>query len=526
VARNGQKFLSNLTERENKNPEFDFLKPTHLMFGYFTGLVDSYSKCLIPRKEELVRIQQYIDDPSQTLEIAIDRYEFQKTKMQEERKTKEERTKEEEQEAALIDWHDFVTVEVITFDDEPENIRQPPPIDKIRKEVEEMVMEFDNDNEESKALDAIAKKMEEQVKMEKEEFKEPPRKEVPIKGEIDLEGERMEEEDMELEPGATIRTDYVRKPEVVDGKQKCPKCGAMIPKEEFDRHLKIELASPQYHAQRKTLIDKVEGRSIASGEEIVSNLQELVRQRPDISGDIERQLPSAIKEEQSNRSKFTYDGLGNNMTRTTANVAKMAVQQKQNLGLPRDPSSMAAELAAASAKKVMNIATQQPIPGYQPMVQPRTAIPKNPPGAVAAAPIMNPLGFLRPGMTPSLNIQGGLLTIDKYNASSESTLIPEAEWLQKYPSHLTLLVRVPNDGGESDWNFIGQILKLSIDPRTTVGQLKEAISSYLGNMPAKKMRLKTYNRNVMKDEFSLAHYNVLTNTTLELSVKERGRRRK
>lgn len=36
VAKNGQKFLQGLTEREIRNPRFDFLKPTHGLFGYFT----------------------------------------------------------------------------------------------------------------------------------------------------------------------------------------------------------------------------------------------------------------------------------------------------------------------------------------------------------------------------------------------------------------------------------------------------------------------------------------------------------
>jgi len=36
VAKNGQRFLQGLTEREQRNPQFDFLKPTHGLFGYFT----------------------------------------------------------------------------------------------------------------------------------------------------------------------------------------------------------------------------------------------------------------------------------------------------------------------------------------------------------------------------------------------------------------------------------------------------------------------------------------------------------
>jgi len=50
VARNGQKFLIALTEREKQNPQFDFLKPTHSLFSFFTNLVDAYSKCSNPSK--------------------------------------------------------------------------------------------------------------------------------------------------------------------------------------------------------------------------------------------------------------------------------------------------------------------------------------------------------------------------------------------------------------------------------------------------------------------------------------------
>jgi len=49
-----------LPQRESRNPQFDFLKPTHALFGYFTSLVDSYTKCLMPAKDEVERncIQQ------------------------------------------------------------------------------------------------------------------------------------------------------------------------------------------------------------------------------------------------------------------------------------------------------------------------------------------------------------------------------------------------------------------------------------------------------------------------------------
>merc|ERR1711912_176714 len=58
VARNGQKFLIGLTQRESRNPQFDFLKPTHALFGYFTTLVDAYAKCLMPNKVEVEKLKK------------------------------------------------------------------------------------------------------------------------------------------------------------------------------------------------------------------------------------------------------------------------------------------------------------------------------------------------------------------------------------------------------------------------------------------------------------------------------------
>ena len=59
MAKNGQKFLSGLTEREIKNPRFDFLKPTHSLFGYFTQLVEAYSRVLVPKAEVLERYEAF-----------------------------------------------------------------------------------------------------------------------------------------------------------------------------------------------------------------------------------------------------------------------------------------------------------------------------------------------------------------------------------------------------------------------------------------------------------------------------------
>uniref|UniRef100_A0A1I7XF47 SURP motif domain-containing protein n=1 Tax=Heterorhabditis bacteriophora TaxID=37862 RepID=A0A1I7XF47_HETBA len=47
VARNGRQFLTQLMTREARNFQFDFLKPQHSNFTYFTKLVEQYTKVIL-----------------------------------------------------------------------------------------------------------------------------------------------------------------------------------------------------------------------------------------------------------------------------------------------------------------------------------------------------------------------------------------------------------------------------------------------------------------------------------------------
>jgi len=58
VARNGRSFLSGLTQREQRNPQFDFLKPNHPLFTFFQQLVDAFAQIIIPPKQLLAKIRE------------------------------------------------------------------------------------------------------------------------------------------------------------------------------------------------------------------------------------------------------------------------------------------------------------------------------------------------------------------------------------------------------------------------------------------------------------------------------------
>lgn len=51
AARNGRQFINQLAQRESRNYQFDFLRPSHSLFPFFTELVKQYTKVLAPPKD-------------------------------------------------------------------------------------------------------------------------------------------------------------------------------------------------------------------------------------------------------------------------------------------------------------------------------------------------------------------------------------------------------------------------------------------------------------------------------------------
>jgi len=50
--------LTNLMNREQRNYQFDFLRPQHSLFQYFTKLLEQYTKVLIPPKDLMKKLSE------------------------------------------------------------------------------------------------------------------------------------------------------------------------------------------------------------------------------------------------------------------------------------------------------------------------------------------------------------------------------------------------------------------------------------------------------------------------------------
>ncbi len=106
----------------------------------------------------------------------------------------------------------------------------------------------------------------------------------------------------------------------------------------------------------------------------------------------------------------------------------------------------------------------------------------------------------------------------------------EAQFASKHPGVVSVRIKAPADDSNPAWGLVGQVLVLEVGSvMRSVKELKEQLSSMLGEMPGNKMQLKHLEQGVfLKDTQSLASYNLGdpdSPTVLELSVRSRGGRK-
>eukprot|EP00398_MALV-I-01_sp_L67-1_P000856 gene856-297_t len=365
VARNGQKFLVGLSQREQRNPQFDFLKPTHSLFGFFTALVDAYTKCLLPAKEDLETLKEYIASDEKLLDNAMNRFYYQE-KVESERASKAVKDEAEREAMAMIDWHDFVPVETIEFTKEDEELALAPPIDpstlrhygeeavhldekeapkpiveegegegEVDMDVDEEDMEVEEDEDAAEKAKAEEEaKLEAERKAAEEEKKKLEEEEEKKKATIPLPKEKP----------MIIKQNYVRQKRVqpTTGKaamMKCPITGQLVPADEMSKHLKILLLDPQWKDQKNKILEEAR-KERAFADDVEANLLTFVNKRPDIFGTIEEQIIEAASgaAEAAAREAGADAGPAHSVYNPDAAAARLP---------PAPPTTIAAPVAAS-----------------------------------------------------------------------------------------------------------------------------------------------------------------------------------
>ncbi|KAM9743970.1 splicing factor 3A subunit 1 isoform 2-T4 [Menidia menidia] len=353
VARNGRQFLTQLMQKEQRNYQFDFLRPQHSLFNYFTKLVEQYTKILIPPKGLLIKLKKEAENPKEVMDQV--RYRVEWAKYQERERKKEEEEREKERVAyAQIDWHDFVVVETVDFQPNEQGHFPPPTTpeelgariliqERYEKygESEEVEMEVESEDEDDERgnraeghssqpdQDTQVQDMDEGSDDDDEGMKAPLPPDNPMPPPLPPTPDQV-----------IIRKDYdpkASKPPpsitVPDEYLISPITGEKIPASKMQEHMRIGLLDPRWLEQRdRSIRDRqTEDEVYAPGLDIESSLKQLAERRTDIFGVEETAIGKKIGEEeiQKPEEKVTWDGHSGSMARTQqAAQANITLQEQ------------------------------------------------------------------------------------------------------------------------------------------------------------------------------------------------------
>ncbi|KAI0029832.1 Pre-mRNA splicing factor PRP21 like protein-domain-containing protein [Vararia minispora EC-137] len=404
AAQRGRPFLASLAAKEGRNYQFEFLKPTHSLFGYFNQLIEQYQKVLFPAPAMLERVKVRAQSGSKWAMLDEARSHATWERKKREREKKREDDQEAERVAfAEIDWHDYAIVQTIEFTAADANAELPLPMTVqevesmtlAQKRMAAMIMETTAEDVEAHRTKQAAAEAEAAAAVgnagASAESEEHVMEVSDDEGEAGERKRREEEErQRELERAKAIqasslqaggpmkiRTDYVPK---VGQKNKvamttCKICGQQVPVNELQEHMRIELLDPKWKEQRDALERRKEQTSmLQAGADVVGSLNNLARTRVDIFGaeaDEERRKREEEEERERRkaREKVVWDGhtatkagtLDKYSTNVNFDEQIAAIHRAKGLG-PQDVNAIGPGIGTASAPPPMAV----PLPAALP----------------------------------------------------------------------------------------------------------------------------------------------------------------
>eukprot|EP00004_Rigifila_ramosa_P024514 TRINITY_DN7131_c0_g1_i1.p1 TRINITY_DN7131_c0_g1~~TRINITY_DN7131_c0_g1_i1.p1 ORF type:complete len:704 (-),score=225.81 TRINITY_DN7131_c0_g1_i1:70-2181(-) len=553
AAKNGDSFLVGLHTREFNNPQFQFLNPRHEHHPYYRALVTAYERILQPPADMLEALSLNTSKKESILLRCRRKFEWQK-KLESERQKMEEDAEKDRLAMLRIDWHDFVVVGTIDFDSEA----PPPPA------------------EETDARPPPNQPPQPAAPPPPTTAAPPPPPPPPA------EPAPMADDDVVLaepEPAMKVVRDYQYRPikPVNSGAeaiktQICPRCGQAVPVNEIEEHMRIELLDPRWRDSARVAKEKKTLETqLAKDEDISRNLGAFATRRTDIFGagpevgigkSLEDERIDALraKAEKDLKDKKIWDGTAATIVSTTS-AALSGQQQAPPQPPPPQPPQPAQPLRAVplapppgvltSALPLINAAPPVPPPPGAPVPGSAVTVPKSgvtpsglvfqpaPPGPAGGLPFplptpssglmplppLIPQSLVNPSAPFGASLIADLPMEPPAKRAKEDELVPEGIWQQQHPT-VSVQVQVPAES-DTPWKFNGQTFQLSLAATDLIKTLKDKIQAEVG-IPASKQKLKllTPERHLNKDEVSLAFYNLPESSTVVLTAKERGGRKK
>ncbi|XP_008333387.1 splicing factor 3A subunit 1-like [Cynoglossus semilaevis] len=474
VARNGRQFLTQLMQKEQRNYQFDFLRPQHSLFNYFTKLVEQYTKILIPPKGLLVKLKNESENPKEVMDQV--RYRVEWAKYQERERKKEEEEREKERVAyAQIDWHDFVVVETVDFQPNEQG-HFPPPTTPEELGARILIQERYEKYGESEEVEMEVESEDEEDERERRDNGQPSQPDQDTQVQDMDEGS--DDEDMGIK--APLPPDNPMPPPLP------PSPDQVIIRKDYDP--KASRPPPSVAVSDEYLISPITGEKIPA-----SKMQGMPR--PPMTP-----MPPPV--------------------RTTLLSAVPVI--------PRPPVAPVVRLAPGQVLAQVPPMISAPRINVVPMppTAPHIMAPRPPPMVVPAAfvpapPVPQPPSAPAPPAHPPPPHDDE--PVNK-KMKTEDNLVSEEEFLRRNKGPVAVKVQVPNMQDKTEWKLSGQVLNFTVLLTDQVSVIKVKIHEATG-MPAGKQKLQ-YEGIFIKDSNSLAYYNMNNGSVIHLALKERGGRRK
>ena len=349
VAKNGQKFLSDLIRREKDNPQFDFMKPQHTLFGYFTFLVGCYAKILNNKNEIMSKIEKYATNSDEILKSANMHYLYEKklSKIPRGKRFSQEDllTNDEKEKMKQIDWYDFVLVETIDFSSDEDEKSEKSNKEIIAKEniYNNNYIKENNEIDNSTIITNDDNNTITNIEDDKTFY-------TNNNAINSTNNNNNVGQEIVYINGRKVIKNYVRekKKPILDkgvddvNEVKCPLCKLSIKPNKIEEHLKIELLDPKWKKIQEVINKNQEQTNLAGTGDLLIYLDEFSKSRPDLFGDVDdiKKLEKKRKEEkEKNIDHATFNGYAPTMSRTTANNNMIKIQNIRHIEESKKPKS-------------------------------------------------------------------------------------------------------------------------------------------------------------------------------------------
>ncbi|KAK6020359.1 ubiquitin family protein, partial [Ostertagia ostertagi] len=319
-----------------------------------------------------------------------------------------------------------------------------------------------------------------------------------------------------------------------------PLTGERIPSDKLEEHVRYNTVDSQYKEDRERLMGERgnEEPVLAPGAEISKNLGRFAERRTDIfgvgaAGAEQTVIGRKLGEEEPQPTKqLIWDGSEETREAHTLAVQSQVTIDQQIHEIHRQhgflPDSTKERIGAqpiapppprsasgANATPVVNRMYPPP-----PVTTGMMGLPPGyaPPPPSMAPPMQQPDQWPPPMQQPAPPVPEGP---PAKRQRTEDDLEPEAEWLTKVNGIIDLRIQLPTS---AEFNMDGSIIGLQIDVTSQVADLKQNLQDKL-SMPTGKQKL-IFDGFFLKDNFSLAYYNMKNQSFVILQIKERGGKNK